>query len=90
MVYADNDPVAVTQSRPLLRDGPATVAIDADPRRPTGILDNATVRSLLDFDQPIGTAHDRRPALHPRPRQPRRLPRLTSARKLLHPVPPQR
>ncbi len=54
VVYADNDPVAVAQSKLLLRDDPATVAIDADLRYPADILDNTTVRGHLDFDQPIG------------------------------------
>ncbi len=54
VVHADNDPVAVTQSRLLLRDDPVTVVVDADLRHPTGILDHPTVRGLLDFSQPIG------------------------------------
>ncbi|MEV6906056.1 SAM-dependent methyltransferase [Amycolatopsis sp. NPDC051071] len=54
VVYADNDPVAVAQSKLLLRDDPATVAIDADLRHSADILDNATVRGHHDFSQPIG------------------------------------
>ncbi len=53
VVYVDNDPVAVTQSRLLLRDDPATTVIDADLRHPGPIRDHPDTRALLDFDQPI-------------------------------------
>lgn len=53
VVYVDNDPVAVTQSRLLLREDPATTVIDADLRRPEAILHHHDVRALLDFAQPI-------------------------------------
>ncbi|MET8848537.1 SAM-dependent methyltransferase [Amycolatopsis sp. NPDC004625] len=53
VAYVDNDPVAVTQSRLLLRDDPATTVIDADLRHPGAILDHQDTRALLDFEQPI-------------------------------------
>lgn len=53
VVYVDNDPVAVTQSRLMLRDDPATMVIDADLRHPETILGHHDVRALLDFTQPI-------------------------------------
>ncbi|WP_410583968.1 SAM-dependent methyltransferase [Amycolatopsis sp. lyj-108] len=53
VVYVDNDPLAVAQSKQLLRDDPATVVIDADLRHPRDILDHPAVRGLLDFTQPV-------------------------------------
>ncbi|WIY05597.1 SAM-dependent methyltransferase [Amycolatopsis mongoliensis] len=53
VVYVDNDPVAVAQSRLLLREDSATTVIDADLRHPEAILDHPGTRALLDFDQPI-------------------------------------
>ncbi|SFW74846.1 SAM-dependent methyltransferase [Amycolatopsis australiensis] len=53
VVYVDNDPVAVTQSRLLLRDDPATTVIDADLRYPDAILNHPDTRAVLDFDSPI-------------------------------------
>ncbi|WP_414945153.1 SAM-dependent methyltransferase [Amycolatopsis sp. cmx-11-32] len=54
VVYVDNDPVAVAQSRLLIGDDPKTTVINADIRDPAAILDHSDVRALLDFDQPIG------------------------------------
>ncbi len=53
VVYVDNDPVAVTQSRLLLHDDSDTTVIDADLRHPDNILSAPATRQLLDFDQPI-------------------------------------
>ncbi|WP_020634974.1 SAM-dependent methyltransferase [Amycolatopsis alba] len=53
VVYVDNDPIAVAQSKRLLRDDPATVVLDADLRHPTEILDHPAVHGLLDFTRPI-------------------------------------
>lgn len=53
VVYVDNDAVAVTQSRLMLREDPAAMVIDADLRHPETILGHHDVRALLDFDRPI-------------------------------------
>jgi hypothetical protein len=54
VVYVDIDPVAVTHSRSILAGNPFATVIQADLRRPEGILRNPSVRDLLDFDQPVG------------------------------------
>ncbi|MEU4743857.1 SAM-dependent methyltransferase [Actinosynnema sp. NPDC023658] len=54
VVYADVEPVAVAHSTALLADNPSASAIQADLRDPDSVLGNDEVRSVLDFDRPIG------------------------------------
>jgi len=54
IVYADVDPVAVAHSRAILAGNPGAVVIEADLREPREILQNAAVRAMIDFDQPVG------------------------------------
>lgn len=54
VVYVDNDPVAVAQSRALLGDDPLTSVVEADLLAPQSILDAPAVKENLDFDRPIG------------------------------------
>jgi hypothetical protein len=54
VVYVDIDPIAVAHSRAMLEDHPRATAIRADVREPEMILDHPEVRSLLDFDRPLG------------------------------------
>ena len=51
VVYVDVDPIAVAQSRALVRDDPATAVLCVDLRDPAKILAEAT--SLIDFDEPV-------------------------------------
>ncbi len=54
VVYVDIDPIAVAHSRAMLRDNPRATAIRADVREPQLILDDPEVRSLIDFERPMG------------------------------------
>jgi hypothetical protein len=54
VVYVDNEPVAVAQSRMLLRDNDRATAIRADIRDPEDIFGRQETRELLNFDEPIG------------------------------------
>ncbi|HEV7648797.1 MAG TPA: SAM-dependent methyltransferase [Actinophytocola sp.] len=53
VLYVDIEPVAVTHSELMLRDNDRASVIRADFTDPDSILDNETVRSTLDFDQPM-------------------------------------
>jgi hypothetical protein len=55
VVYVDIDPVVVVHARALLSaaDDRATV-IQADLRRPGGVLSDPEVERLIDFSQPVG------------------------------------
>jgi hypothetical protein len=53
VVYVDNDPVAVVQSRALLEGEPRTRAVEGDLRRPEDILYHPEVLELLDFAEPV-------------------------------------
>lgn len=54
VVYVDNDPIAVEQSRSLLRGDPQSRAIRGDLREPETILFDPQVLDFLDFSRPIG------------------------------------
>jgi hypothetical protein len=54
VVYVDNDPVVIVHARALLMSSPGVGVVPADLRRPGDILASATVRELIDFDQPVG------------------------------------
>jgi S-adenosyl methyltransferase len=53
VVYVDIDPVAVAHSRHILTGNGNAAAILGDLRNVKTILDDPTVRSLLDFGQPV-------------------------------------
>jgi SAM-dependent methyltransferase len=54
VVYVDNDPIAVADSRALLRDNPRATIIHADARQPESILADPEVSHLLDLRRPVG------------------------------------
>jgi hypothetical protein len=54
IVYADVDPVAVAHSRAILDGNKGAAVIEADLREPLEILQNATVREMIDFGRPVG------------------------------------
>ena len=54
IVYVDIDAVAVTHSNAILADNDLASAIQADARNASGILSDPTVRSLIDFNEPVG------------------------------------
>lgn len=54
VVYVDIDPIAVDQSRSLLRDNAQARAIHGDLRSPETILFDPQVLDFLDFSRPVG------------------------------------
>src|SRR5262245_55297397 len=54
VVYVDIDPVAVAHSRAMLRGVANAAAVQADARRPEGIVGHPDVRRALDWTRPIG------------------------------------
>ncbi|CCH34283.1 SAM-dependent methyltransferase [Actinosynnema sp. NPDC047251] len=54
VVYVDVEPVAVAHSTAMLATNPHAGAIQADLRDPDSVLNNDTVRDMLDFTRPIG------------------------------------
>jgi hypothetical protein len=54
VAYVDNDPMAVVHGRALLADsGTGVMAVEGDIRHPLDILENGSVRGLIDFSRPI-------------------------------------
>ena len=53
VVYVDVDPTAVIHSRQILGDDPRTVVLQADLHQADRILDDPSVRALVDFDRPV-------------------------------------
>jgi hypothetical protein len=53
VIYVDCDPVAVAHSSAILGADPHAAVVQADLRSPKRILDDPTVRRLIDFDQPV-------------------------------------
>ncbi|MEC3957039.1 SAM-dependent methyltransferase [Nocardia sp. CDC153] len=53
VVYADNDPVAVTHSRALLHTDPETLVLEADLRRPDELFGPDGAAGHLDFTRPV-------------------------------------
>lgn len=53
VMYVDIDPIAVEQSRSLLRDNPQARVIEGDLRQPESILYHPEVLDLLDFAHPV-------------------------------------
>jgi hypothetical protein len=54
VVYVDIDPVAVSESLEILEGNEQAIAVRADLREPSTILEHPAVRRLLDFTQPVG------------------------------------
>lgn len=54
IVHVDNDPIVYTHSKALLADARTTEFVLGDIRRPAEILADPGVRSLIDFDEPVG------------------------------------
>ncbi|THV27354.1 SAM-dependent methyltransferase [Glycomyces paridis] len=54
VVYVDNDPMVLSHGRALLADDRTTIVVTADLRDPESVLTNPDVRTLLDFDRPVG------------------------------------
>jgi hypothetical protein len=53
VVYSDYDPVVVAYGQMILSSATSTAFIEGDIRRPDDILENAELRSLIDFDEPV-------------------------------------
>jgi SAM-dependent methyltransferase len=53
VVYVDNEPVAVTQTRRLLRGIDNAAIVDADLRHPRSVLEAPETQRLLDLSQPV-------------------------------------
>jgi SAM-dependent methyltransferase len=53
VVYVDNDPVAVAQSRAILAGNERTAVLNADVREPDRILAGAVASGLIDLDRPV-------------------------------------
>jgi SAM-dependent methyltransferase len=53
VVYVDIDPIAVAHSRAILVEHPNAIAIQDDLRHPLAVLDDPTVRDLLDLTEPV-------------------------------------
>jgi hypothetical protein len=54
VVHVDNDPVAYTHSKALLADARTTDFVTGDVRDPAEVLADPVVRSLIDFERPVG------------------------------------
>jgi hypothetical protein len=54
VVHVDNDPVVYTHGKALLSDERTTDFVMGDVRSPAEILADPVVRSMIDFDRPIG------------------------------------
>ncbi|GIH15098.1 SAM-dependent methyltransferase [Rugosimonospora africana] len=53
VAYVDNEPVAVTHARTLLRDDAYSAVADVDIRDPARVLASPQVAELLDFSRPV-------------------------------------
>jgi hypothetical protein len=53
VVYADYDPIVIAHSRELLTGIDNAVVVQKDVRQPDDILNDARVRRMIDFDQPV-------------------------------------
>lgn len=53
VIYSDYDPVVVTHGRMILSGATSAAFVDGDIRRLDEILQDADVRSLIDFDEPV-------------------------------------
>ena len=53
VVYVDYDPVVLAHARALLAKDDATTVIEADLRRPAGVLSDPGLRQMIDITQPV-------------------------------------
>ncbi len=53
VVYVDNDPVVLAHARNMLNGVPGTMIANHDLRDPWAITGDASIRSVLDFNQPV-------------------------------------
>ncbi|MFI6079092.1 SAM-dependent methyltransferase [Actinoplanes sp. NPDC051343] len=67
VVYADTDPVVVEHGTFLLTGQPGTRIVEADPRRPAGIVYHPQVIDFLDFAEPVTVLISATPPLPPLP-----------------------
>lgn len=54
IVYLDNDPLVLVHCRALLAGNSGVACLSHDLRRPGAVLDDPVVRTLIDFDRPVG------------------------------------
>jgi hypothetical protein len=54
VVYVDHDPMVLVHGRALLAVDGTTSIVEADILDPDEIFDHASVKQLIDFDQPVG------------------------------------
>src|ERR1700761_8166920 len=54
VIHVDNDPVVYTHSKALLADARTTEFVLGDVRRPSEILTDPVVESMIDFGEPVG------------------------------------
>ena len=54
IVYVDVEPIAVRHSEAILQGNDNAIVIQADVREPALILNHAKVRSMIDFNRPVG------------------------------------
>ena len=54
VLYADNDPVVCSHNRARLSTDPRIATIQADVRQMDDLLGRPEVKSLIDFDRPVG------------------------------------
>ncbi len=54
VIYVDNDPVVFEHSQSLLSGVSGVSVVNEDLRDPDWLLDNPTLRELIDLDQPLG------------------------------------
>ncbi|WP_084010552.1 SAM-dependent methyltransferase [Pseudofrankia sp. DC12] len=54
IVYVDNDPIVLAHGQALLAENGNTTVLQADMRQPADLIDSGAVRSLIDFNQPVG------------------------------------
>ncbi len=53
VVYVDNDPIVLAHARAILA-GSGPIVIDRDLLDPEGLMDDPTLREVIDFDEPVG------------------------------------
>jgi SAM-dependent methyltransferase len=53
VAYVDNDPIVIAHANALLNNHPNVVVVEGDLRYPRGIISNAELRGLIEFDEPV-------------------------------------
>jgi hypothetical protein len=54
VAYVDNDPVVAAHTRALRAVDAGVITVEADLRDPAAVLADPALRTLIDFDQPVG------------------------------------